>query len=799
MAQRLKLLIKGLYLHPNPLSEVPEGALSVANNGVIDRESIFETRRGYKQYGDPLSDLKQLLVFSDTLLAHDGSTLYYDADDLGTWTALAGTITEPCPPIKLRGTEQNQNFYFTSQDGIKKLADPAGPISQAGMPAALDTEAAVSGASGFLADDSAVAYRIVWAERDINNVLILGAPSARTIVRNTAGGTRNVDLTFTLPADIVAGNFYQVYRSEQTLAATDTPSDDLQLVIEREVVAGDVTAGTISITDSIPDNLKGPFIYTASTQEGILQANFRPPLACDLTRFRQHMFYARTTRPHEATMVVDAQVALDETVTIAGVTYTQKAAEDVANDEFALGSTITDTMRSLIRVINRSTSNTTVYAYEISENSFRIEERDLPGSGFTADASDAALFVNTLPVSSTQEDRKNRVYISKLQQPESVPLLNFLDIGSGDKAILRIIDVQDAVFVLKEDGIYRITGTDTTNFIAEQHDSTITIIGPNTAREFNNRVFAMSNQGVIAISVTGVAIVSRPIERTLLRLSEFDNFETTAWAVDYESDRKFILAAPTTDIDTEATQLFVYNTITQSWTRWLFAATAAQVSTRDDRLYIARVTDNQVLQERKTFTLDDYADDEYAVSITGFTDTTVDIAAVPTGVVEGMTLRQGTTQAVITEIDGLTLTVDPEQQPWTVAAATIFTPIPTEIEFVEEHARNPGVLKHWPELTYIFEDARFREITARFSTNFLAGFKSLPLSAQGIGAWGQFTWGDVEWGGGLGGFQTIRTYFPKEATRAHWVNLRLELNQAFTAFSLAGVSIIANPMDTKFK
>ena len=74
-----------------------------------------------------------------------------------------------------------------------------------------------------------------------------------------------------------------------------------------------------------------------------------------------------------------------------------------------------------------------------------------------------------------------------------------------------------------------------------------------------------------------------------------------------------------------------------------------------------------------------------------------------------------------------------------------------------------------------------------------------PLSAFGTAPWGGFPWDEAPWGGAPGGFQAIRTYFPKEVTRAHWVSLRLDLSQAFTSFSLAGVSIILEAMSPKFR
>lgn len=46
MSQSLMMKLRGLYTFPNDMSAVPEGALSVADNIVIDKDSIAEPRRG---------------------------------------------------------------------------------------------------------------------------------------------------------------------------------------------------------------------------------------------------------------------------------------------------------------------------------------------------------------------------------------------------------------------------------------------------------------------------------------------------------------------------------------------------------------------------------------------------------------------------------------------------------------------------------------------------------------------------------------------------------------------------------
>src|SRR5690606_18099792 len=110
----------------------------------------------------------------------------------------------------------------------------------------LDVQASLTGSSGFLADDHRVAYRVVWGYRDQNDNFILGAPSQRISIKNNAGSsaTRDVSLTFTIPAGVTSSWFYQIYRSSQVdnSGGDVEPNDELQLVYEGFPSSGDLSA-----------------------------------------------------------------------------------------------------------------------------------------------------------------------------------------------------------------------------------------------------------------------------------------------------------------------------------------------------------------------------------------------------------------------------------------------------------------------------------------------------------------------------------------------------------------------------
>lgn len=213
-------------------------------------------------------------------------------------------------------------------------------------------------------------------------------------------------------------------------------------------------------------------------------------------------------------------------------------------------------------------------------------------------------------VKSDNSTNINRLYFSKAFQPEAVPLVNFIDIGPKDKAIQRIMALRDSLIVLKEDGVYVVTGSVAPNFSVRLADSSALIYAPDTATNLNNLIYVLTTQGVATVSETGVGIISRNIENKILEVtsSRFD-YKLTSWGVSSESDRAYILFLPTSAADTTATQAYRYNTFTRAWTRWTVEANCGVVNPADDKFYFGSASSRSfVLRERKNFEREDYAD-----------------------------------------------------------------------------------------------------------------------------------------------------------------------------------------------
>jgi hypothetical protein len=102
MAQQVTVTAKGLYLAPNDLGEVPDGALAQADNAVISKDGVVEARRGLTSVETVASPKAgRLFAFSgalvigksDRTVLHAGTFAEYYSTDGTTWTAWNSSVS----------------------------------------------------------------------------------------------------------------------------------------------------------------------------------------------------------------------------------------------------------------------------------------------------------------------------------------------------------------------------------------------------------------------------------------------------------------------------------------------------------------------------------------------------------------------------------------------------------------------------------------------------------------------------------------------------------------------------------
>lgn len=970
--QKIDLQLRGLYTAPNQLSGVPAGSLFVANNVVINSKSLIESRRGQTQYGAPLTigagQVNKLFNYISSLIVNYDSKMAYDNGN-GVWIDYPGIYAAPSSDFKMKSLEALKNFYFTTSKGVYKIDKLINTPKAAGVVRALGGTYTLTGASGFLDDDSAVAYRIVWGYTDSNNNLVLGSPSQRLIAQNASGTGKDVILTFIIPDTITTDYFYQIYRSNGTASVADEPNDELQLVLQTNPTAAEITAKVFTVTDTTPYSLMRTTLYTSPSQQGIANANTPPPYAIDMDVFKTCAFYANTKQKQTLSLAiisvdspslgyyVDASVdtitgskvltgiasttdlrtgmrvvgtgipigseiiqiisatsvmmsatasatatisvEFQDVFEIGNVKYYAGSSNDVATDQFKVdnsgtpGENIDATAENLIQIINTSASNTTLYAYYLSgledlPGQILFEERSIGGNTFYAFSSSGKSFSPNLPkrrpgdvsiagngsvviasnsaanptvistvgnhglttgdvitisgsncipsingnrivtvltsttfsipvavtvagtagsfflkstsVFSDNELKENRVYVSKPSQVESVPVYRYFDIGSANFPIQRVVALRDGIFFFKTDGIYRISGETFESFVVTLVDNTVILKVPESAVAFNNQVYCFTTQGICAVTDAGVKLISVPIENTLLEISsdQYVNFAKVSFGLAYESARLYLFFTLSETTDTYANQAFVYNSLTDSWTRWIMDRTCGVVNSAVDKLFMAHPDTGQVLVERKSNTNDDYADEQYSVVISAVNSDTQLTLTDASNVIPGMTIVRNDKQAYVVSKSSNTVFIE-KTAGFTTGAAIVYTPIENSITWAPIDCENPGILKQFSEISLFFKNAAFKEIEASFATNIVTEQTIVIQNNAAQDSWDSFGWGNHPWGGVSGGQAVLRTYVPRDQQRGSWMYLGLSTAQAFTAFSLQGVSVMFNTMSSRQK
>lgn len=899
MAQVLILKNKGLETAPNEFSSVNEGAMLQADNCSIDTDNILEPRRGFDrlQAFASGSDRARRYAFfqSNKIAAYSSGKVAYD--NSGTWTNFSGTYNDPDSDYgHLKFLKANANLYWTSDTGVYRLDTYNGTPVLAGIPKGLDIQlTATSGTAIPTANE--VAYRVVWGFKDANGAIYTSAPSGRAVYSNSSGSSKDVTVRITIPAAITTSYYFQVYRSAGSGSASVEPNDELGLVYENSPNSTDISNKYVEFTDSTPDSLRGATLYTSPSQEGILQSNERPPLCQDIAQFANSVFYANCKSKHRKTLTIlsvggTGGIAINDTLTIAGTTYTAKGTETIASgfysapsatatttttsttnannvltsvastagckigwkvsgtnipastyisaftsntitmvqsdgvtaqnatgtgsgitltitplstpygSAYSAAQAIADTADSLIRVINRYSSNTLVYATLLSgvndlPGQILIEERSLGGSSFALTASaHSTAFNPVLPtsgttVSSSNDNNKHQIFYSKTDKPEAVPLLNYKYVGSANNAIRRIVPLGNSLFIFKEqEGVFRLTGNSPDTFDVQLFDSSARLLAPDSVDVVNNQIWCLTDQGICLVTETGISVISRPIEDYILGQTgtALTQLKKYSHGVGYETDRKYILWTVASDADTYATQAFVWNTFTRAFTRWDISATTAAVSPDDGKLYIGHGSDFYTLQERKTLTYADFVDYSFAVTISSFSGTTITLASTSGIEVGDILYYSSSVNSRVSAVGATTVTVEDTLGGWAAGAATIYKSYESVAQWTAASGGNPGTLKQFPECAFLFRKARFGSATASYATDVSGSFEDVPLVGAATGLWGLFDWGSGVWGASPVA-QPIRTFVPLEKTRATILRVKFTIQQGWSDWKLNGLSI----------
>lgn len=419
---------------------------------------------------------------------------------------------------------------------------------------------------------------------------------------------------------------------------------------------------------------------------------------------------------------------------------------------------------------------------------------------------------------SKQETVVNRVYFSKLQQGEAVPLLNYMDVGSPGKQILRICPLRERLYVFKEDGIYTIAGE--YPYRVDLVDDTSWLIAADTVALTGNQIFCLTNQGVVSVSEPGVSIVSRPIETDIFGAVQFArnaNNLKSFFGTGYNSDRTYMLGvAESTEWFTQRT--YVYNYLNKVWTIWSKNHSWGAVHPTQDKLYYGNTrADNLLTLERKTSEMDavDYADEVYATTINSVNETAKTmVVASAANIGVGDMLYCGPsvdpspqttinfTMALVRAVNGTTITFEYVYSPATWPYSLTFTDfigisnklrIYKKYNVILQYATITGgdvtLLKQFQEVSLIFGNRSFANLTIAFASN------ALPSSVAPTGLFAEPLFSDGRYHK-LSMERIIptskRLVVPRPQQQATNLSMEITFAEAMAYFRLLGFSYEAN-------
>ena len=396
------------------------------------------------------------------------------------------------------------------------------------------------------------------------------------------------------------------------------------------------------------------------------------------------------------------------------------------------------------------------------------------------------------------DEKVNALYHSRFEIPDSWPLANIDLIGSDESEILRILATRDSLFILKEEGVWRLSGDSEQSFDIDQQDPSVRLLAPDTAVVLDNAIFALTNQGVVRLNESGTSIASWPIQDIVKDVMEISGFKTKCHAVANEAEHQYILFVPEVDGDSTATIAYVYNYLTNAWTGpWQKQCKAAHVLFDDNLLYLADSTGADiVLQERKELDETDYVDEDTTILAVDVTDHTLDSDG--NSVLEltytypGMTMRagflvtQGATKAKVTAVDNTSgnvweLTLDGDYDTGgeivTSSDVVLSLPIQSRVRWMPKDAGSAGTMKHFGRAQVYLESDRSQNSQLGFSSDedpteeqvglitVAGGSKSTPLS----------------------------THIPRQHQRCRTLSMSFENNYAEEYFHILSVALSARP------
>jgi hypothetical protein len=175
----------------------------------------------------------------------------------------------------------------------------------------------------------------------------------------------------------------------------------------------------------------------------------------------------------------------------------------------------------------------------------------------------------------TNDDRPHRVYWSDPDEPETVRLTSYADIGTESAPILALVPLRSALLVFKTDGVYRITGSAPNSWAVECIDTSLRLLRPECVTAVDDKAFCWAEGGFFVVTSSGARSISAgALDVELNVAARYVLASTTthgAFVVADPSRQIVLFGVPSSLAATATSRIYVYSLVTEGFSEWPLA------------------------------------------------------------------------------------------------------------------------------------------------------------------------------------------------------------------------------------
>ena len=366
----------------------------------------------------------------------------------------------------------------------------------------------------------------------------------------------------------------------------------------------------------------------------------------------------------------------------------------------------------------------------------RIERTDASLGAFTVRSSKPLAFdqyVDSVTgVTSSQEGTPGRLAWSKLDEPESAPLPYYADIGDPNLPIYRIMAVQDALYVFKADGIWRVFGDDPQNLVIQQVDATARMTQgmSGAVARYGNNLYAWTQKGIVECSGLGVRNIDGAIyNQANAPLGSSPDLNNSGWACAHWYGRWIAFCS-----GANGAPAYVYHPEMGTWATWTFKDYVWAASTPIGGTYstnnapilgvtrgFAQANVSWPTPETATFATVLCGGDLYPVTITGVVGTrvTINSATLWVPAVGDALVTNGSGPYYVTNVVICT-SIDVDRTGCSVVSTSAYSAYDAKVTWTASATNNVASEKHYTDSMFLFS----RMMNGRYFTERYQGYKN---------------------------------------------------------------------------